>query len=229
MHEDPVNRVHHPHPFHHDSRTARQKSINRASDSGPSQVDRNMTMTHSNTPVASYLPGGFHDSPQPMGKYYPSNWEMHNKQQSHHRPSVSDSIASASKTDSQLPPHAMTPTSPASSASAHPPSADAEARRRMQQYQRDMVAQAALALNGSGNKGMKLAPGLSIKDLRFGHGTPQKPVAPKLAPLGSPGPVTPMELEAAGGGYLDKGRGPERRARDSRPSASVGFAAHTIS
>lgn len=219
MHEDPLARIHHPHPFHHDSRSARQ-NIGRHRESASGHNERNFlqipstsSMAQSNTPVASYLPPGFHDSPQPMGKYYPSNWDQHHNA-SQQRPSVP---ATAVKSDSQLPVHAMNP-------SSSPPPPEAEARRRMQQYQRDMVAQAALALNGSGTK--KIASGLSLKDLRFGHAA-HKPVAPKLVPLGSPGPVTPMELEGSGGGYLDKGRGVARG--NGRPSASVGVAAHTIS
>lgn len=104
------------------------------------------------------------------------------------------------KSDSQVPRQPSTPSSIAP---------ENEARRKMLQYQRDMVAQATLALGGSG-KGANFSGGLSIKDLRFNHGTTQKPSAPKLHPLGSPGPVTPMELEAVGGGFFDKGRGQDR-------------------
>lgn len=41
------------------------------------------------------------------------------------------------------------------------------------------------------------------------HITPHRPLSPRLQPLGSPGPVTPMDLEGHGGsdgGYLMTGR-----------------------
>jgi hypothetical protein len=55
-------------------------------------------------------------------------------------------------------------------------------KKKLQQYQRDMVEQATLA-------GRLAMPGN------------MKPVSPRLAPLLSPGPVTPMELEERDG-YL---------------------------
>jgi hypothetical protein len=59
-----------------------------------------------------------------------------------------------------------------------------DVRQKLLQYQRDMVEQAAHAGR------MHLPVG--------------KPVSPRLAPLGSPGPVTPMELEESAG-YLMAG------------------------
>lgn len=91
-----------------------------------------------------------------------------------------------------------------------------EAKRRLQQYQRDMIAQARMAANGllqqPGGSGMTSASlrGLPIKHLSLDGTLPMlggKPVSPRLAPLGSPtGPVTPMELGGGGGDYLGKGR-----------------------
>lgn len=61
-------------------------------------------------------------------------------------------------------------------------------RRKLQQYQRDMVEQAAMAARLS-------VPG-------------GEPVSPRLCPLGSPGPVTPWELDGGEGeGYLERGGG----------------------
>lgn len=73
---------------------------------------------------------------------------------------------------------------------------DSGAKHRLQQYQRDMIAQAALAasevLGGTANLGGSMVRG-------------QKPVAPRLLPLGSPGPVTPIDLEGGGDSYLTRG------------------------
>lgn len=57
-----------------------------------------------------------------------------------------------------------------------------EAQRQLYQYQRQLIASGA-------NPGLHLGA---------------KPDSPKLAPLGSPGPVTPLELEKEGG-YLMSG------------------------
>lgn len=67
-----------------------------------------------------------------------------------------------------------------------------DVKKKLQQYQRDMVEQAAIAGN------IQLASG--------------KPKSPRLIPLSSPGPVTPMELEEDAG-YLDarSGSGPNHQ------------------
>jgi hypothetical protein len=57
-------------------------------------------------------------------------------------------------------------------------------RRKLHQYQREMVAQAA------GAAGQVVGRSAMLND-----GRRSKPVSPRLMPLGSPGPVTPMELE----------------------------------
>lgn len=79
---------------------------------------------------------------------------------------------------------------------------ESDAKRRLQQYQRDMIAQATLALNGGNVNAAALS---SLRTIGFA--SMSKPSKPRLAPLGSPGPVTPMELEGSGEGYLGA-RGP---------------------
>jgi hypothetical protein len=74
---------------------------------------------------------------------------------------------------------------------------------------RDMIAQASLAasqLLGSNADSPSVA-GLhlqlndeSLKNLQFGADGVTKPISPRLIPLGSPGPVTPMELESEDSG-----------------------------
>ncbi|KAJ3531484.1 hypothetical protein NM208_g8859 [Fusarium decemcellulare] len=101
--------------------------------------------------------------------------------------------------DSQVPPRAT---------------AETEIRRKLQQYQRDMIAQASMAANellgSSAKPDSKLAGGVSLhslplRDSRFLTPGPHKPRSPRLAPLGSPGPVTPMDLESLDGGdYLSR-------------------------
>ncbi|KAI1101448.1 hypothetical protein F4804DRAFT_11659 [Jackrogersella minutella] len=230
LHED-QNRVYCPHPFQLDASKARLKSIERASLSdspdtktlvmktganpsttlpvtmaerstrlGPSNAPSRPQPSFesgSNTPVTSYMPTGSQDNPLPMGKYYPSNYvkrkeEKKGKQQ-HGRLSTSNPSPSppmAAKSETQV------PTTRDTSGMGHSRN-ESDAKRRLQQYQRDMIAQATLALNG-GN-----VNAATISSLRtIGFTSMSKPSKPRLAPLGSPGPVTPMELEGSEDGYL---------------------------
>ncbi|KAF4974752.1 hypothetical protein FZEAL_8386 [Fusarium zealandicum] len=208
-HEDPNSRVHRPHPFQHQADARMSRLI---SESGPVYADRptshpaqSASMTQSNTPVASYLAPGFHDSPLPMGKYYPSNYENRNGSQTTLRPALNGTFSSNIGPDSQAIPR----TAPANLANP-----EMEIRRKLQQYQRDMIAQASMAANellgSSAKSGSSLSAGLSLdslphRDSRFAAPTPHKPLSPRLLPLGSPGPVTPMDLESFGrGDYLGR-------------------------
>lgn len=122
------------------------------------------TMTDAPQPSENYrvavTPDPFLMS-MPLGKYHPSNYK--NK----------------SKNGDKLAP--LTPAAPSQPQHARKKS---DIKKKLQQYQRDMVEQAALA-------GRMPFPGA-------------KPVSPRLLPLGSPGPVTPMELEE-NAGYLGAG------------------------
>lgn len=153
-------------------------------------------------PVASYPAPGFHDSPLPMGKYYPSNYEQHQHARIHRRavPSEAESLPSSMRHDSPLVRHSPLP--------PREEAAEAEARRKMQQYQRDMIAQAAMALGGTAKPGPGISlGGVAYKDKRLAGPSLHKPASPRLHPLGSPGPVTPMDLEAvSAGGYLEHGK-----------------------
>jgi hypothetical protein len=68
---------------------------------------------------------------------------------------------------------------------------------KLQQYQREMIAQARLAELPSG-----------AQDQAGGA----KPTSPKLQPLGSPGPITPLELEESSG-YMAAGMREANRER----------------
>ncbi|KAI1080480.1 hypothetical protein F5B20DRAFT_580147 [Whalleya microplaca] len=230
LHED-QNRVYHPHPFQLDASKAHLRSIERASSENspdteatippvtapgtspsasapPAMADRatrfpplnttdlpgSESNSRSNTPVASYMPTGAQDSPLPMGKYYPSNYakrkEEKRSNQSSRTPSVDSGSPIGSKSENQVPSVRDSPTL------AHSRN-ESEAKRRLQQYQRDMIAQATLALNGGNVNAATLS---SLRTMGFS--SMPKPSKPRLVPLGSPGPVTPMELEGSGDGYL---------------------------
>lgn len=230
LHEE-QNRLYRPHPFQLDATKARLKSIERAAKDSPpdfqassravvkgdispattnlppTQADRSVEMPQlklnklrrtepaatSTTPVASYMPLGDRSSPLPMGKYYPSNYERRKdeKKGKKRRPVTSaPTMSSSAKSESQVPAVNQT------SSMGHSRS-ESEAKARLQQYQRDMIAQASIAL-GRGNPNEATLG--SIRQYGFNHVI--KPSKPRLVPLGSPGPVTPMELEGTDVGYL---------------------------
>jgi hypothetical protein len=215
LHEDPGARVHHPHPFHQDSKLARHKSISLAAESAPMHEPLSPQLVPATTtaavpptnpnnlPIASYYPSGFHDTPLPLGKYYPTNYE--------HR--------SQSRQSSTRSSFAGTPTSrPGSNHSQQAPSASpekpsaAEVQRRMEQYKRDMAMQTRMvwmsAAKNNGKSSLTVpAQSPHFKDFRLLSST-GKPSAPKLGPLGSPGPVTPIDL-GSDESYLAKGKGSE--------------------
>ncbi|KAH6953967.1 hypothetical protein BKA56DRAFT_625397 [Ilyonectria sp. MPI-CAGE-AT-0026] len=91
---------------------------------------------------------------------------------------------------------------------------ESEVRHRLQQYKRDIIFQASKAASdltrGSAISDKKLGDGMSlsgipIPDIRFAAPALHKPSSPRLLPVDSPGPVTPMDLECiSGGGSLDR-------------------------
>ncbi len=175
-------------------------------------TSRDTVSTHSSThtPVSSYLPSGISDHALPVGKYYPSNYEKRSQNLLGQRTFVSESVTSYTNPDVR----------------------DVDARQRLQQYQRDMVAQAAMALGGSFKGNARAgAPasmaGLPIADLRLTSASPGQPLSPQLVPLGSPGPVTPMELEASGG-YLEKGKVPSPLCKENVAPTGSEFVPHSL-
>jgi hypothetical protein len=143
--------------------------------------------------------------PLPTGKYYPSNYEQ-SQEQSRSRPSVQPSGYRPARSAFQVP--TSRPSGKTRKEHQNP-----ESKQRLQQYQREMVAQATLAatrLMGTAGP-MKAsdpqAPMLASTCGQGGSWTADDPCAPRLDPLGSPGPVTPMELAAGNAreGYLTLG------------------------
>lgn len=166
--------------------------------------------TRSNTPVASYLPSGVHDTPLPMGKYYPSNYESKNIQDPRTECSTPPTRTPSARSEGEI----------SSRDTQRPTRQDSEVRRKLQQYQRDMIAQARLAASevlgssvgptSAASRSAITLNGLPLSNLHhIGPTGVHKPTSPRLLPLGSPGPVTPMNLEGEEVGYLDRGRNDE--------------------
>ncbi|KAL6858243.1 hypothetical protein ACO1O0_005701 [Amphichorda felina] len=187
-------------------------------------------MATANVPVASYFPTGYRDNALPMGKYYPSNYESAQNQGS--RPT---SASPSSPAGSNSPGFSAFPNPPQQGAS----DADVRLRTQLQQYKRDMVAQASRAASevlGTsdhnkespsrfGPRGLKGFPGM---EARFGGSSMHKPNAPRLHPLGSPGPVTPMELESSGSSYLDKDQGDGERSSQGLAPPGQSFTGRSL-
>jgi hypothetical protein len=123
----------------------------------------------------------------PAGKYYPSNYKS---------PETTRVSTPSSAAAVPLPPTNLTIPSTTSQKTKRQKSGherdSSDVKRKLQQYQRDMIAQARLATSHAGGQGQGL------------HIQMPKPVSPKLLPAGSPGPITPFELEESGG-YLTAG------------------------
>lgn len=167
----------------------------------------------SGTLLTSYFPSGVHSGTLPMGKYYPSNYEKRLDTQKS-GPNPRKSARSA-------------PQIPTYSASQNA-RLEGDARQKLQQYQRDMIAQASLAarkvMGGTQESNLSIS-GLPTHGVTTSAPLTANPASPKLRPLGSPGPVTPMELEGSEGSYLDKGRGAaggSARDRERRRPMSPG-------
>lgn len=157
-----------------------------------------MPSSRGHTPVTSYVPSGLHETPLPVGKYYPSNYEQRQKQ-SHHS-SRSSTRPSSAAGPSSVKSDTVVPQVNRTDPRGRP---DSEAKTRLLQYQRDMITQAQLAKQRLEDGGSSTSPGAA------GHhstrlpktGSPRGPISPRLQPLGSPGPVTPLALEGTDG-YL---------------------------
>ncbi|KAK3311523.1 uncharacterized protein B0T15DRAFT_482526 [Chaetomium strumarium] len=270
LHEDPASRIRAPHPFQADTEMARRSSLQRAAELGrcdtgarssgrqnasPTSQYPGMKPTSASaspyTPISSYIPSGLHDDVVlPMGKYYPSNWEKRHGKKSHLQPSTTAKPAApvVTKSEPQVPrPHDE-------HRHARP---DLDVKRRLQQYQRDMVAQAAMAASAVLAKSQSMA-GSARASSRGGGTLPtaqfaaaflkaHKPLSPRLQPVGSPGvPITPMSLEDES--YLTLGSpatgmaaqpqtteagdamrpGEKKRQRNKSRSPSIGLSAVSV-
>ncbi|KAH6675005.1 hypothetical protein B0J14DRAFT_479328, partial [Halenospora varia] len=151
----------------------------------------------------------------PMGKYYPSNY----RSPATSAPSTPDAKPTAlPPTNLQIP----TMTSSKSKKRQGHERDSSDVKRKLQQYQRDMIAQARVASSRGRSE-------LSMPE----------PISPRLLPMGSPGPITPFELEEEQG-YIVAGtrsRGPssignglekakQKQLVDSMINQEKGRAAH---
>ncbi|KAG7142381.1 hypothetical protein HYQ45_001248 [Verticillium longisporum] len=240
LHEDSTARIHRPHPFTGTRKPRQQRIVPNTEPlvlpaaAGTSNLPAMTEPTtllaakskepRSNLPVASYLPSGVRDTTLPMGKYYPSNYEMRNHPPHptmsmeptpvQPRPVGVAGLSSSVKSESQVP--------TMSNENFQTSRQDSDVRRKLAQYQRDMIAQARLAATeilGSSAKttttpqpttatATVMLNGFPLAGMRhFAASGGGKPLSPRLLPLGSPGPVTPMDLESGELGSVDRGCG----------------------
>ncbi|KAG6076656.1 hypothetical protein E4U16_002654 [Claviceps sp. LM84 group G4] len=206
LHEDPKERIRRPHPFaceaphSHPARVSETVAMH-AERARSSHASLSASVAHSSTPVLTYIAPGFHDAPLPLGKYYPTNYAQQHPHQdaSPHATPVAQSVLCSVKSDSAMP--------QGRSEFHRSESFQMDMRRRMLQYQRDMIAQASMVLDATtrtASPGVSLN-GLPIKDIWLSGTLSNKPLSPRLHPLGSPGPVTPMELDSNGCSYVETG------------------------
>lgn len=163
----------------------------------------------------------------PVGKYYPSNYEhrqkqTHNSSRSSARPSSAVGPSSV-KSDTVVPQINRT----------DPRGRPDEAKTRLLQYQRDMITQAQLAkqrLEDGGSSTYPAAAGLHGAPLQRHQktGIPRGPISPRLQPLGSPGPVTPLALEGADGYLSARSRASPRDRPRPVPSPDAGRESHAV-
>jgi len=130
---------------------------------------------------------------QPKGKYHPSNYQLSPATPTSHGPAVSVTSVPAPMDMNNLyipSKHKQGKREPSSGHERKP----SDVKRQLQQYQRDMIVAARITQAAGG-------------------GPSPKPKSPQLLPLGSPGPITPFELEEEQGGYM-LARGPRDIGRE---------------
>lgn len=187
-----------------------------------------MPSSRGHTPVTSYVPSGLHETPLPVGKYYPSNYEQRQKQT--HHSSRSSARPSSAVGPSSVKSDTVVPQINRTDPRGRP---DSEAKMRLLQYQRDMITQAQLAkqrLEDGGSSSYPAAAGLhGAPSHRHQRGSgPRGPISPRLQPLGSPGPVTPLALEGADGYLSARGRPSPRDRPRPVPSPDAGRESHAV-
>ena len=134
----------------------------------------------------------------PKGKYHPSNYQTQLK-------AASISVASLPPAYISLPP--SIPDRKKKTRSGHERH-DSNVKRKLQEYQMGQARNAAMLASFHGESA--LVPGSS------------EPISPRLAPLGSPGPITPFELEdSAQAGYVVAGASHSMAANEALRSRGL--------
>lgn len=127
----------------------------------------------------------------PMGKYHPSNYKS---------PVQSEVSTPSSTPRAPLPPTNLSiPTTSSKRGSKERSGHErksSDMTRKLHEYQRNMLAQARSA-----------APTMNVARIS------REPISPRLQPLGSPGPITPFELEEADG-YIVAGSAAVRKENE---------------
>jgi hypothetical protein len=135
--------------------------------------------------IEAYNPTGLPGSSAALGKYYPTNYEAQEPSDS-----TIQSPRRASSLSVQL--------------------SEADQARQLLQYRRDMVTQTLQKVNEVPRRKLECTASADAEAPELDEGTRKtialgfalarryKPVSPKIAPLLSPGPVTPMALDEAG-------------------------------
>jgi hypothetical protein len=189
-----ATKIYQPHPFHRSTFTISSASPDSPTMSASSSPHPSPTTTVpkmsggvSYTPIGS-VPGPFSPTmPEtlliPMGKYHPANYKC--------PASTSVSTPTSAPRASFLPPTNLTmpPKSTKRGGKSRPghERKTSDVKRKLQQYQRDMIVQAQLLASTSTGQQLK---------------SRVEPISPKLLPAGSPGPITPFELEGDFDGYI---------------------------
>jgi len=119
---------------------------------------------------------------QPKGKYHPSNYQLSPATPTAHNPTIGVTTVPAQMDMNKLyiPTKHNKAKREQNTGHERKPS---DVKRQLHQYQRDMIVAARMTQAAGG-------------------GPSPKPKSPQLLPLGSPGPITPFELEEEQGGYI---------------------------
>ncbi|RDW66963.1 hypothetical protein BP5796_09712 [Coleophoma crateriformis] len=196
LHEDPTSRSYQPHPFNRAAVTSHPANMPSSSRSSADSTPK--SSRHSKS---TGVPGTL---PMTMGKYHPSNYKI--------TPVTSPGGAHLAPAGLAIPaPPSRQPSSGSSSSpTRHHHQKTSDAKKKLQQYQRDMIAQARIAASATSPSGV------------VGTRLANKPISPRLLPMGSPDELsavmTPLELGDGAGGYL----GARALGADSRESEMVG-------
>ncbi|KAK2624117.1 hypothetical protein QTJ16_006751 [Diplocarpon rosae] len=185
-------RSYRPHPFHPHHFSFSPESPMMSPAFSPSS-ETTPTMSTSFAFPPAFAPGVPDTLRIPRGKYHPANYPS--PAATGVTPPPSTPRAARPLAHLALPLSASHPRRDRADR-PQPDRTSSEVKRKLQQYQRDMIAQARDAASSTRAKTRERAP-----------------ISPRLLPLASPGPITPFELEEADG-YLVAGSSETRKENE---------------